>query len=54
MWWDPALVAKIVEEHVQKWGIDVIITFDERGVTGHINHRSTAAGVTYEFKISSN
>jgi len=42
------LVAEVVEEYVKKWGIDAIITFDDRGVTGHINHRATAAGVRYQ------
>lgn len=54
VWWDPVLVAEIVEEYVQKWGIDSIITFDDRGVTGHINHRATAAGVRYKFTIVRN
>ena len=48
VWWDPALVARVVEEYVQKWDIDAIITFDDHGVTGHINHRATAAGVKYQ------
>lgn len=47
MWWDTDLVAKIVGEHVKKWKIDSIITFDDGGVSGHINHRAVAAGVKY-------
>jgi len=54
VWWDPALVAQVVEEYVQRWGIDAIITFDDRGVTGHINHRATAVGVRYKFTIVRN
>ena len=44
-WWDTDLVAKVVEEYVKRWGIEVIITFDDGGVSGHINHRAVGAGV---------
>jgi N-acetylglucosaminylphosphatidylinositol deacetylase len=47
VWWDTDLVEKTVEEYVQRWKIDAIITFDDRGVSGHINHRAVAAGVRY-------
>jgi len=46
------LVARVVEEYVQKWDIDAIITFDDGGVTGHINHRATAAGVRYRLTVA--
>ena len=47
MWWDTDLVEKTVEEYVKRWKIDAIITFDDGGVSGHINHRAVAAGVRY-------
>ena len=47
MWWDTDLVEKTVEEYVERWKIDAIITFDDGGVSGHINHRAVAAGVRY-------
>ncbi|KAK3937562.1 hypothetical protein QBC46DRAFT_392503 [Diplogelasinospora grovesii] len=46
VWWDTALIESIVHEHVQKWDIDAIITFDEGGVSGHINHRAVSAAVS--------
>lgn len=47
VWWDTDLVAKTVEEYVKKWKIDAIITFDDGGVSGHINHRAVSAGVRF-------
>ena len=46
-WWDTDLIAQIVAEYVKKWKIDAIITFDDGGVSGHLNHRAVAAGVRY-------
>jgi N-acetylglucosaminylphosphatidylinositol deacetylase len=40
-------VENLVEEYVERWKIDAIITFDDGGVSGHINHRAVAAGVRY-------
>lgn len=45
VWWDTDLVEKTVGEYVKRWKIDGIITFDDGGVSGHINHRAVAAGV---------
>ena len=45
-------MAKIVGEYVKKWKVDSIITFDEGGVSGHINHRAVGAGVRYRPSIS--
>jgi N-acetylglucosaminylphosphatidylinositol deacetylase len=36
-----------VEEYVNKWKIDAMITFDDGGISGHINHRAVATGVRY-------
>ncbi|KAK0630944.1 putative deacetylase LmbE-like domain-containing protein [Bombardia bombarda] len=46
VWWDTALIERIVDDYVRKWHIDAIITFDEGGVSGHINHRAVSAAVT--------
>ena len=40
-------MAKTVLEYVKKWNVEAIITFDEGGVSGHINHRAVGAGVRY-------
>jgi N-acetylglucosaminylphosphatidylinositol deacetylase len=45
VWWDTDLIAKVVEEYVKRWKVDAIITFDDGGVSGHINHRAVSAGV---------
>jgi N-acetylglucosaminylphosphatidylinositol deacetylase len=46
-WWDTDYVAKVVEKVVKKWRVDAIITFDNYGVSGHINHRAASVGVRY-------
>ncbi|KAK3322680.1 putative deacetylase LmbE-like domain-containing protein [Apodospora peruviana] len=46
VWWDTDLIEAIVDEHVKKWQIDAIITFDSGGVSGHINHRAVSAAVS--------
>ncbi|KAH8695107.1 putative glycan biosynthesis protein [Talaromyces proteolyticus] len=44
-WWDEKLVERTLDRHVQMWNIDLIITFDEYGISGHVNHRSVSNGV---------
>ncbi|GFF34159.1 N-acetylglucosaminyl-phosphatidylinositol de-N-acetylase [Aspergillus udagawae] len=44
-WWNEDLIKDLVASHVQKWNVDLIITFDNGGVSGHINHRAVSAGV---------
>lgn len=39
-WWDPQKVAQTVSEVVEKHDIDCLITFDDYGISGHLNHRS--------------
>ncbi|EHK19719.1 N-acetylglucosaminyl-phosphatidylinositol de-N-acetylase, a glycan bosynthesis protein [Trichoderma virens Gv29-8] len=46
VWWDTNLIQAIVREYVKKWEVDAIITFDEGGVSGHINHRAVSAAVS--------
>ncbi|CAG8769496.1 1991_t:CDS:2, partial [Cetraspora pellucida] len=36
--WNPVLISSIIEEYVEKHGIDVVITFDDKGISGHPNH----------------
>lgn len=43
--WNHGLLANIIEEEVTKHGIDLIITFDDYGVSGHCNHRDVNHGV---------
>ncbi|KAL7946964.1 N-acetylglucosaminyl-phosphatidylinositol de-N-acetylase, a glycan bosynthesis protein [Trichoderma barbatum] len=46
VWWDTNLIQNIVREYVKKWEVDAIVTFDEGGVSGHINHRAVSAAVS--------
>jgi len=46
VWWNTDLIEDIVREYVKKWDVDAIITFDEGGVSGHINHRAVSAAVS--------
>ncbi|KAM5572895.1 hypothetical protein ABKV19_012782 [Rosa sericea] len=43
--WNHNLLAKIIEEEVVNQGIDLIITFDNYGVSGHCNHCDVHYGV---------
>ena len=43
--WDPLVVRGVVATEAVKRGADAVLTFDDRGVSGHINHRSAHAGV---------
>ncbi|CAG8465086.1 10686_t:CDS:2 [Dentiscutata heterogama] len=42
--WNPELISSIIEEYVEKNGIDVIITFDNKGISGHPNHSAAYNG----------
>ncbi|KAJ2957714.1 hypothetical protein NQZ79_g6593 [Umbelopsis isabellina] len=42
--WNAALVAKFINEYASKHGIQIIITFDEQGVSGHTNHKAAYHG----------
>ncbi|KAH6603647.1 n-acetylglucosaminyl phosphatidylinositol deacetylase [Trichoderma cornu-damae] len=46
VWWDTDLIQSIVRQYVEKWEVDAIITFDEGGVSGHVNHRAVSAAVS--------
>ncbi|KAL2615557.1 hypothetical protein AAZX31_08G078800 [Glycine max] len=43
--WNHSLLAKIIEEEITSRCIDMIITFDSYGVSGHCNHRDVHYGV---------
>ncbi|KAH9810675.1 putative deacetylase LmbE-like domain-containing protein [Melampsora americana] len=45
-WWPSETITKVVKEHLDKWMIDSIVTFDNHGISGHINHRAVSAAVT--------
>nr|XP_027191013.1 probable N-acetylglucosaminyl-phosphatidylinositol de-N-acetylase isoform X2 [Cicer arietinum] len=43
--WNHSLLAKMIEEEIISHCIDMIITFDNYGVSGHCNHRDVHYGV---------
>ncbi|GAB0134116.1 hypothetical protein EsDP_00002501 [Epichloe bromicola] len=49
VWWDENKIKPILKEYIEKWNIDAastrIITFDDGGVSGHINHRAVSSAV---------
>ncbi|KAF9919390.1 hypothetical protein BX616_000001 [Lobosporangium transversale] len=45
--WDPSLVGDQMNLFAKKHGIETIITFDEKGVSGHRNHIACYVGLTY-------
>lgn len=47
LWWKEKDVLDVVKEYVKKWDIDVILTFDEGGSSGHINHRAVSAAISH-------
>ncbi|KAH8426860.1 PIG-L family deacetylase [Aspergillus melleus] len=44
-WWDEELIAEVVARYVRRWEVDLIVTFDDGGISGHLNHRAVAGGV---------
>ncbi|KAL8290567.1 hypothetical protein RQP46_002825 [Phenoliferia psychrophenolica] len=41
-WWPPAVVDEVVRDYVSRRKVDLIITFDDYGVSGHANHRAVS------------
>ncbi|OQD64448.1 hypothetical protein PENPOL_c007G04378 [Penicillium polonicum] len=44
-WWDEKLVQDIIAPYIEKWKADLIISFDQGGISGHINHRAVSAAI---------
>ncbi|KAG0291553.1 N-acetylglucosaminyl-phosphatidylinositol de-N-acetylase [Linnemannia gamsii] len=45
--WDPSLVGDQMNLYAKKHNIETIVTFDDRGVSGHTNHIALYVGLTY-------
>lgn len=43
--WSRDLVSKLLSDYVKNYLIDIIFTFDEYGVSGHVNHSSVHHGI---------
>ncbi|KAJ3152016.1 hypothetical protein HDU89_001663 [Geranomyces variabilis] len=44
-YWKAAIIAELVKSHISERKTDVILTFDNGGVSGHENHKDLCAGV---------
>ncbi|CAI7637637.1 unnamed protein product [Penicillium crustosum] len=44
-WWDENLVQDIIAPYIETWKADLIISFDQGGISGHVNHRAVSAGI---------
>ncbi len=45
VWWSEQQLIPIINEYINKWSIDVLVSFDNQGISGHINHRAVAFAV---------
>jgi len=45
IWWPEKQLIPIINEYINKWSIEVLVSFDKQGVSGHINHKSVASAV---------
>ncbi|NXS35727.1 PIGL acetylase, partial [Pomatostomus ruficeps] len=45
--WDTQLLATLVLQHIEAKNINLVVTFDAGGVSGHANHVSLYAAVRY-------
>lgn len=45
VWWSEQELMPIIDEYVKKWSIDLLISFDHGGISGHINHRAVGSTV---------
>ncbi|CAF3600805.1 unnamed protein product, partial [Rotaria sp. Silwood2] len=51
-WWPKENISEIVEQYIKKFEIDLLITFDKGGISGHINHKSLSIGIKYYIEKS--
>ncbi|KFW86484.1 N-acetylglucosaminyl-phosphatidylinositol de-N-acetylase, partial [Manacus vitellinus] len=51
--WDTHLLSTIVLEHIEAKNINLVVTFDAGGVSGHTNHISLYSAVRYRMVIIS-
>lgn len=45
VWWSEQQLIPIIRQYIVSWSIDFLISFDERGVSGHVNHRAVGSAV---------
>ena len=44
-WWPEKELMPIINAYVKKWSIDVLISFDDGGISGHLNHRAVGSAI---------
>ncbi|NXR23029.1 PIGL acetylase, partial [Cinclus mexicanus] len=49
--WDTQLLATLVLKHIEAKNINLVVTFDSGGVSGHANHISLYSAVRYVCKL---
>ncbi|NXD41458.1 PIGL acetylase, partial [Copsychus sechellarum] len=49
--WDTQLLATLVLKHIEAKNINLVVTFDARGVSGHANHISLYTAVRYNVQL---
>jgi N-acetylglucosaminylphosphatidylinositol deacetylase len=45
VWWPEQQLIPIIDEYIRLWSIDLLVSFDQHGISGHINHRALASAV---------
>jgi len=45
--WDPQIIADVVKPYILGYEIDVILTFDNEGISSHPNHKSIPIGLKH-------
>jgi N-acetylglucosaminylphosphatidylinositol deacetylase len=47
LWWSKRNISEIIQKYIKQFEIDLLITFDRGGISGHVNHKSLAIGIEY-------
>ncbi|CAF3353879.1 unnamed protein product [Rotaria sp. Silwood1] len=45
VWWSEQQLIPLINQYIDKWSIDILVSFDSKGISGHINHRAVASAV---------
>lgn len=45
VWWSEKELLPVINEHISNWNINLVVTFDNQGVSGHVNHRAISYAI---------
>ncbi|CAF2358418.1 unnamed protein product [Rotaria sp. Silwood2] len=45
VWWSEQQLIPMINEYIDKWSTDILVSFDRKGISGHINHQAVASAV---------